>query len=175
MQTSLVRSLKTFTWHDVLRCVSQVQKKIKLNGTIMERLTKFWETKTWKNEEMSWMKLIEKLICLNRYLFLVTQSPRRNVLHPGFVFLAVLVLRSGDYIETCDPYREEHSYRCYVLPERHKAISMLPRPFDVKDASTQSRDLKHTKCHHLHLCTFNNEVGSMCSRSLTQSACASRP
>ena len=53
--------------------------KIKLNGTIMERLTKFWGTKTWKEEEMSWMKLTEKLICLNRYVYLVTQSPRKNV------------------------------------------------------------------------------------------------
>ena len=29
--------------------------------------------------KMSWKKLHEKLICLNRYLFLVTQSPRKNV------------------------------------------------------------------------------------------------
>ena len=34
-----------------------------------ERLTKFWETKTWKKEEMSGKKLTEKLICLNRCLF----------------------------------------------------------------------------------------------------------
>ena len=63
----------------MLRYVSQVQKKIKLNGTIIERLTKFWETMTRKKEEMPWMKLTEKLICLNRYLFLVTQSPTMNV------------------------------------------------------------------------------------------------
>ena len=38
------------------------------------------------------MKLIEKLMCLNRYLVLVTQSPRTNGQHLGFVFLAVLAL-----------------------------------------------------------------------------------
>ena len=85
----------------MLRYVSQVQKRIKLNSAIMERLTKFWETKTWKEEEeMSWKEPIEKPICSNRCLYLFTQSPRKNIWHPGFVFLAVLALRSGDYIET---------------------------------------------------------------------------
>ena len=45
----------------------QLHRRIKLNSAIRERSTKFWETKTWK-------KLTEKLICLNRCLFLVTQS-----------------------------------------------------------------------------------------------------
>ena len=118
--------------------VVQVQKSFKLNNTIMERSTKFWETKTRKkNKEMSWMKLTEKLICWNRYLFLVTQSPRKNVQHLGFDFLAVLALRSGDYIETCDIYREKHSCRCYPLPELHKTTSMQPRLFDQECDNTK--------------------------------------
>ena len=101
---------------------------------------------------MSWKKLTEKLACLNRCLFLATQSPRKT---RCLVFLAVLALRSGGYIETCDIYREKHSCRCYGLPELHKTISVPPRPFDTRDATIQSRDLKHTKCHHLD----PNEVG----------------
>ena len=81
---------------------------------------------------------------------LLEQVPLRGQ-HPGFVFLAVLALRSGEYIETCDIYREQHSCRCYVLPEHHKIISMQQRPFDVREATTQSRDLKHTKYHTLDL------------------------
>ena len=99
---------------------SQVQKKTKLNGTIEVRLMMFWETKTWNQEKMSWKKLSEKLICLNRYLFLVTQSPKKNVLRPGFVFSAVSALQSDDYIETCDIYLEKHLCRCYELLEHHK-------------------------------------------------------
>ena len=45
--TSLVRSLKIFTWHDVLKYASQVQKKIKLNSNTKEQSTKFWESKGW--------------------------------------------------------------------------------------------------------------------------------
>ena len=41
----------------------------------MDRLTRSWETKTWLKEEMSWKKLSEQLICLNRCLYPVTQSP----------------------------------------------------------------------------------------------------
>ena len=93
--------------------------KIKLNSTIRERLTKFWETKTWKEEEMLWRKPIEKLTCLNRCLFPVVQSRRKNVQHPGFVFLAVLASRSDDYIETCDIYRKKHSCKWYVTLELH--------------------------------------------------------
>ena len=115
-----------------------------------------------------------QLICLNGCFFLVTQSPRKNVLHLGFVFLAVLALRSGDYIETCDIYREKHSCRCYVLSELHKTTSVLRRLFDASDATTQSRDLKHTKCHHLDPKRSITKWESMCSRSLTQAACASQ-
>ena len=111
---------------------------------------------------------------LNRYLFLVTQSPKKNVLHPGFVFLAELALQSDDYIETCDIHLEKQSCRCYVLPVLHKTISTLPRPFDVRDATTQSRNIKHTKYHHLDMIPSTTKWESMCSRSLTQSACASR-
>ena len=86
----------------MLKCVSQVQKKTKLNSVIKERLTKFSETKTWKKEETPRQKMTEKPTCLNKYLFLVTKNPRKNVWHPGFVFLAELVLQSDGYIETCD-------------------------------------------------------------------------
>ena len=106
-----VGDLETIEFADVLGAtaenqhltrVSQVQKSTRLNSVIRERLTKFSEIKTWKKEEMPWKKLTEKLICLNRCLFLVTQSPRKNAWHPGFAFLAELALQSGGYIETCD-------------------------------------------------------------------------
>ena len=109
-----VRSLKTNILLDVLSYVSQVQKRTKPNNITMERLTKFCEIKTWKKEEMLWEKPIEKLIYLNRCLSLVTQRPRKNVWHLGFVFLAELALRSDDYIETCDIDRRKHSCRCYA-------------------------------------------------------------
>ena len=118
-------------------------------------------------------QLTEKLTRLNRYLFLVTQSQRKNVWHPGFAFLAELALRSGAYLETCDIHRKKHLCRCYVLPELHKTISVPPRPFDARDATTQSRNLKHTKCHRLDPCSIT-KWESMCSRSLTQSACVSQ-
>ena len=35
-------------------------------------------------------------------------------------------------------YPEKHLCRCYVLPELHKTLSMLPTPFDVRDATTRS-------------------------------------
>ena len=117
---------------------------------------------------MPWKKLTEKLICLNIYLFQVTQKPRKKVWHPGFVFLDELVSQSNGNIEICDIYRMKHSCRCYVLPELHKTVSVPPRLFDVRDATTQSRDLKHTKCHHLDLTRKIRKWESMCSRSLTQ-------
>ena len=46
--------------------------------------------------------------------------------------------------------------------------------FDALDATTQDGDLKHTKCHHLDPIRSITKWESMCSRSLTQSACASR-
>ena len=64
--------------------------------------------------------------------------------------------------------------RCFVLPELHKTIAVPPRPFDARDATTRSRDLKHTKYHHLDSVHSITKCESMCSRSLTQSACASR-
>ena len=108
---------------------------------------------------MSWKKLTEKLICLNRYLFLDTQSPKNKVKRLGFVFLAVLALQPDVYIETCDILTEKHLCRCCELPELHKTVSMRSTPFDVRDATTRCRDLKHTQCHHLDPCTFNHEVG----------------
>ena len=79
-------------------------------------------------------------------------------------------------IETCDIYRKKHSCRCYVLLELHKTISVPPRLFDAKNATTLSRDFKHTKCHHhLDLIRSITMWESMCSRSLTQLACASQP
>ena len=89
---------------------------------------------------MSWKKLTDKLICLRRYLFLVTQSPRENVWHLGSVFLAVRALRSDDNIETCNIHPEKHACRCYVLraPQDyinavetcrcHRCDNMKPRP-----------------------------------------------
>ena len=98
-------------------------------------------------------KLVEKLICLSRCLFSTTQSPTKNVQHPGFVLLAELALQSDNYIETCDPYREKHSCRCYVLFELDKTASMLLRHFDVKDAThkantsnTQSITIMNVVC-----------------------------
>ena len=58
-----------------------------------ERLTKFCEIKTWNKEKTSWMKLTEKFVSSHRYLFLVSWSPRKNVVHPAFVFLAMLAFR----------------------------------------------------------------------------------
>ena len=157
-----------------LRYVSQVRKRIKPNGTIRERLTKFWETKTWKKEDTHRKKLLEKPIYMNRCFYPVTQSQRKNVWHPGFVFLAELALRSDGYIETCDTYRKKHSCRCHVLLELHKTVSMPQRLFDAKDATTQSRDLKHTKYRHLDLVRSITKWESMCSRSLTQLTCPSQ-
>ena len=90
--------------------------------------------------------MTDKLICLNRYLFLVTQSPRENVWHLGSVFLTVRALRSSDYIETCDIYQEKQSCRCYVLSGLHKTLSMLPRPQTHKVSPPRPE-------------TFNHEVG----------------
>ena len=101
----------------------------------------FWETKTWNREKVSWKKLTEMLICLNIYLFLVTQRPKKNVLRLGFVFFAELASQSDDHIETCDIFLEKHLCRCYDLQKR----------FDVRVATTQSRNLKHAKCHNLDL------------------------
>ena len=60
LRTSLVRSPKTSTWHDVLKHVSQVLKTIRLNNMIMERLTKFREIRTWNKEEVLRKKPTEK-------------------------------------------------------------------------------------------------------------------
>ena len=128
----------------------------------------FWEIKTWNKEEMPWKKLTEKLICLNIHLYQVTQKLRKKVWHPGFVFLDELVSQSNGNIEICDIYSKKHSCRCYVLPELHKTVSVPPRLFDVRDATTQSRDFKHTKCHHLDLTRKITKWESMCSRSLSQ-------
>ena len=97
----------------VLKYVSQVQWRIKLHDTIRERFTKSWKTNTWK-KETSWKKLIEKPIYLNKYLFLVTQSQRKNVYHLGFVSLAAPASQSDGYIEICDTYRKKHQCKCYV-------------------------------------------------------------
>ena len=111
---------------------------------------------------------------LEHVLLLGHQSQKKNVYHPGFVFLAELALQSDGYVETCDTYRKKHSCRCHVLLELHKTISVPQRLFDVKDATKQSRNLKHTKYHHLDLIRSLTKWESMCSRSLTQLACASQ-
>ena len=56
------------------RYVSQVQKRTKPNNMTTERLTKIWEIKTWKKEEMPWKKPMEKLIYLKRFLYPVLTS-----------------------------------------------------------------------------------------------------
>ena len=111
---------------------------------------------------------------LEQVSLLGPQSPRKNVQHLGFVFFAVLALPSGGNIDTCDIYREKRSCRCYVLPELYQTVSVPPRFFDAKDATTQSWDLKHTKCHHLDPTRSITKWESMSSTSLTQSARASR-
>ena len=144
-------------YQHLTRCVQAClagAEVIKLNSTIRERLTKSSETKTWKTEETPWKRLIEKLICLNKHHCLVTRIPERTS----------SILRSDDYIETCDIYRKKHSCRCHVLPGLHKTVSVPPRLFDVRDATTQSRDLKHTKCHHLDVTRSITQLESMCSR-----------
>ena len=98
----------------------------------------FWEKKTWKTEETPCKKLIEKLIHLNKCLYPVTQSQRKNVWHLGFVSLAELALQSDGYIEICDTYRK-----------KHRTTSVLPRHFDARDVTTQGQDPKHTRYHHL--------------------------
>ena len=97
---------------------------------------------------------------------------KKNVWHLGFVFLANLASLSDDYVETND-YRKKLSCRCYVLPGLHKTISAPPIPFDAGDATTQSRDLKHTKCL-LDLTRSITKWESTCSRSSIQLACASQ-
>ena len=108
---------------------------------------------------MPWKMLIEKLIYLNRCLYPLTQSQTKNVWHLGFVFLAELALRSDDDIETCNIYPTKHSCKCFAPLELHNIFTMLQRHSDARDATTQSRDLKHTKYHHLDLYTDNHEVG----------------
>ena len=125
-----------------------------------QRLTKFWEIKTWKEEEMLRKKTIEKLICLNRCLHLVTQNPRKNARHLGFVFLAELASRSDDYIETWRHLPKEalvQMLRAARAPQDYIS-AVPPRLFDVRDATTQSRDLKHTKSPPRPY-TLNHEVG----------------
>ena len=110
---------------------------------------------------MSWKKLIEKLICLNRCLFLVTQSPRNNVWHPGFVFLAVLALRSGYYIETWDIYREKHSCRCYVLSELHKTFFSAAQTFCPFSFNHEVEvDVFEHALHGLECCLYGNHSRS---------------
>ena len=100
--------------------------------------------------------------------------PRKNVQHLVYAFLAELAFQSNGYIETCDICRKTYSCRCYTLLELHKTLSMPQRLYDAKDATTQSRDLKHTKYRHLDLVRSITKWESMCSRSLTQLVCASQ-
>ena len=79
----------------------------------------------------------------NRHLFLVTHSPRKNVLRPGFIFLAVLALRSSDCIETCDIYREKH---------------FLQMPRAVRAPQDHINADKTYRCQGCDN-TFNHEVG----------------
>ena len=65
--------------------------------------------------------------------------------------------------------------RARVATKRlHRSTSDPPRPFDARDATTQSRDHKHTKCRHLDPKRSTTKWESMCSRSFAQSACASQ-
>ena len=78
-----VDDLGTVEFADVLGAIAEDQHltrcaQERFRGT-EERLTKFWEIKTRNKEEMLWKKPIEKLTCLNRCLYLVTQNPRKNV------------------------------------------------------------------------------------------------
>ena len=149
---------------------SQVHKKIKLNGTIEVRSMMFSEIKTWNREKMSWKKqreadLLEQIPLLGHpksekerlasWLRLLRRARvairrlQRNLRHLPREAL-VQMLRAARAPQDC--------------------ISMRPRPFDFRDATTRSRDLKHTKCHHLDPLRSITKWESMCSRSLTQSA-----
>ena len=77
-------------------------------------------------EEMSWKKLTEKLICFNKYLFLVTQNQRKNAWRLGFVFLAEPALHSDHHIETCD-ICEKHLCRCYAARAPQDSINAAKR------------------------------------------------
>ena len=96
----------------------------------------------WNKEKMSWKKLTEKLICLNRYLFLVTPRSKNNIKRLGFVFLAVPALQSDDYIETCDIYLEKHLCRCCELPELHKAINAAKKDLSMSGVMPRPRTHK---------------------------------
>ena len=158
VRTFSERSLKINMRLDVFRYVSQVRKRTKTNNMTTEQLTKFWEIKTWNKEEMFWKKPFEKVPCSSRCVYLVTQNPRKNAWHLGFVFFAELPLLSDDYIETSDINRKKHLCRCYVLPELHKIFPAPPRLSDARDATTQSRDFKHTKCLHFDLIFIHSET-----------------
>ena len=159
LRTFSERSLKINMWLDVLRYVSQVQKRTKNeqrdHGTTDEVLV---DQDIWNKEEMFWKKPFEKLTCSNRCVCLVTQNPRKHVWYLGFVFFAELALLSDDYIDIYDIYRKKHLCRCYVLPEFHKILSAPPRLSDARDATTQSRDFKHTKCLHFDLIFIHSET-----------------
>ena len=111
---------------------------------------------------------------LEQIPLLVNQSPTMNVQHPIFAFLGELELHSGEYIGICDIYREKHSCRGFVLPKFHKTMLTPPRPIDVRNATKQSRDFKHTSCHHLDHVRSITKWESTCSILWTQSACFSR-
>ena len=178
-----VGDLETVEFADVLGAIAEDQHltrcaRVCFTGTEEDQapgtIDEVREIKTWNKEEMPCKKPIEKLTFLNRCRYPVTQTPRKNVWHPGFVFVAELASLSDDYIETCDIYRKKHSCKCYVLPELHKITPVPPRRSDAKDATTQSQDLKHTECLHLDFTLSLTKWESMCSRSSIKLVCASQ-
>ena len=62
----------------------------------------------------------EKLIYLNRRLFPVTESQRKNVWHPGSVYLAEFASQSDGYIVTCDIYLDKYLCRCFERMRRRQ-------------------------------------------------------
>ena len=156
------------------------------------------EIKTWNKEGMPCKKPIEKLTCLNRCRYPVTQTPRKNVWHPGFVFVAELASLSDDHIETCDIYRNlasssspsslryqtitsklatstERSTRanvtcCPSSTRLHQCHQDVPMP----RMRQRKAETSNTQCLHLDFTRSITKWDSMCSRSSIQLECASQ-
>ena len=152
------RSLKNNISHHVLRYLAQVQKRTNPNNITTEGLTKFWKIKLLEQMSLTW-------------------SPRVRERTPGILASSSSPSSPRNQTITSKPATStERSIRakCYALPELHKSISMPQRPFDAKDTTTHSRDLKYTWYLHLDLSRSITKWESMSSRSSIQLLCASQ-
>ena len=148
-----VDDLETVEFADVLGAIAEDPKS--------------WEIKTWNEEEMSSKKLTEKMIYSNKCLFPVTQSPRKNV-YPSSRCNQTVTSKLATSTERSTYTDVTYYPNCTKLHQHHKNFSMQ------KNATTQSRDLRHTLCHHLDPIRSITKWESMCSRSSTHSALASQ-